>query len=1115
MIESANANSTDADASNTTTAPVTSPSITTTATDSGSIVAEDDNNNGGESNNGIVNNDLTSSLSTDVIMASAPMSMTLSTNSPPPTDVAAASASSSSPQHENMMDTTPSSPAATVVSVNSIGNVNGTANHEDPASAPSPAGSNNTTSAGPLPQPDRMDGRSTRTGYVYDVRMRFHSNVHGEDDHPEDPRRIWRIYDALKTAGCTERMIKIPSREATVEELSLVHTPAHVDAITKTSSMSKEELLDMANHYNSIYLNNSSAFCARLSCGSLIELCKAVATGQVLNGVAIVRPPGHHAEPDEAGGFCLYNNVAIAARYLQQHHGLKKIFILDWDVHHGNGTQKAFIDDPDVVYCSIHRYDDGTFYPGDPVAAAHTTVGEGAGRGKNINIPWPCKGMGDSEYIYAFNKIIMPIVYEFAPDFILVSAGFDAAAGDHIGENLVTPAAYGHMTHMLKSLAGGKIILALEGGYNLDSIAISGLACAKSLLSDPIGMLEPIIPNDVCVQTIHEVMEVQSMYWKSLTPMHIDPTQDTKEGRTIVELSKVLSVYRTEFLYQQHNMIKLPLTNPSYNEEYLDNVHCTGEFCARTLGSSNIIRPDKSVLVDTVAQYVDKIVRDGNELIDIVVPYQPATEEDKLQLKEKISALMSDIWDTYVSITGGTRRIVLLGAGFGCQALVSFMNERQKDVLRYVSCVVLVPGGAEPLPMVTKRLSQWYMDNSFIVVADDHPVWDKANQKLNNRVGNIVRSGRPVERLSDSLLYLFNTMFLEIDRKLQSLPALEIPEDIIKDLESDHRGNPPAGAPADSVGAVIKAQDAEQQRKPSHVEHGSISGTSTSAVPVQVDNSFSGGSHGPGYAPQQQHQQQQPPRPQQSQQQPQQHSMRSAPGPVQSSQQQQQQGGGQNYGRPPGGPGNSLVDRPSVTSGQPTRTQPYPAPNGRSAASSTSSGGPGYDSRDGPGGHGYPPQHIQQQHHQMQMQHGPPQQQQQQHHYPYHNQPPPQSQQGQQLQHRPYPPQHPASSSTSSFGYPESGNGHGGSGNMVGSRSEGYLAQSKGGPNPPQQGQPGTRPPPQGHNGSPTSASAPYGMNGGPGNGGPGPAPSAQGYQSRPPQQQQSYQPQQQQQRRL
>ncbi|KAF9198352.1 Histone deacetylase hda1, partial [Haplosporangium sp. Z 27] len=180
-----------------------------------------------------------------------------------------------------------------------------------------------------LPQPDSLNGRSTKTGYVYDVRMKHHNNVHGDDDHPEDPRRIWRIFHALVEAQIPKRMIKIPSREATMEELHLVHTKDHVEKITKTAGLNKDELLKMANSYNSIYLNNSSAFCARLSCGSLIELCKAVATGQVLNGLAIIRPPGHHAEPHEAGGFCLYNNVAIAARYLQNAHGLRKIFILD------------------------------------------------------------------------------------------------------------------------------------------------------------------------------------------------------------------------------------------------------------------------------------------------------------------------------------------------------------------------------------------------------------------------------------------------------------------------------------------------------------------------------------------------------------------------------------------------------------------------------------------------------------------------------------------------------------------------------------------------------------------------------------------------------------------
>ncbi|KAF9917763.1 Histone deacetylase hda1 [Lobosporangium transversale] len=646
-----------------------------------------------------------------------------------------------------------------------------------------------TPNATPLPQPTQVDGRSTRTGYIYDPRMRLHNNVHGDDGHPEDPRRIWKIFDAIQAAGCTKRMVRIRSREATVEELSLIHTEDHISRIAGTSEMSLSDLFAVAESYNSIYLNNSSSYCARLSCGSLLELCNAVATGQILNGVAIIRPPGHHAEPDEAGGFCLYNNVAIAARYLQKNHGLKKIFILDWDVHHGNGTQKAFIDDPNVVYCSIHRYDKGTFFPGDPVAAAYTTVGEGAGRGKNINIPWPCPGMGDSEYIYAFHKIIMPIVYEFVPDFVLVSAGFDAAKGDPIGENLVTPAAYGHMTHMLKSLAGGKIVLALEGGYNLNSIAVSGLACTKALLSDPIEALQPVIPNAACVQTIHQVIEIQSQYWKSLTPTYSKPSEEYHRD-SIVPLAKVLNVYRTEFLYERHRMIKLPLSNPNYEAEFMDSVHSTPDMCftdkplyifvhglghfqTRALGNSNNLRIDKCALIDTVAQYVDGIIGSDNELIDIMIPHSPATDDDKELLKERVAALLADIWDNYVSPTGLKRRIVLLAVGGTiCQSMVAFMNERQKEVALFVSCIVLIPGEDETIPLVTKRLSKWYMEHSFVVVADDHPIWERIHEPITARVGNVVRSGKPMSPLSDQLLYLYPITFVQIEDKLKSLPPL-------------------------------------------------------------------------------------------------------------------------------------------------------------------------------------------------------------------------------------------------------------------------------------------------------------------------------------------------------
>ena len=223
--------------------------------------------------------------------------------------------------------------------------------------------------------------------------------------------------------------------------------------------------------YSSLYVNVHSAKCARLSCGGLIELADAVASRRIRNGFAVIRPPGHHAEPQAAMGFCFYNNVAVATKWLQKKYAdgpdqIKKVLILDWDVHHGNGTQKAFENDPSVLYMSLHRFEDGTFYPGTTYGSM-TSVGHGEGTGYSVNVPWPSAGMGDADYIYAFNQVIMPIAHEFGPDMVMISAGFDAADGDQLGECFVTPAGYAHMTHMLSSLADGRVVVALEVGVRV------------------------------------------------------------------------------------------------------------------------------------------------------------------------------------------------------------------------------------------------------------------------------------------------------------------------------------------------------------------------------------------------------------------------------------------------------------------------------------------------------------------------------------------------------------------------------------------------------------------------------------------------------------------------
>lgn len=190
-------------------------------------------------------------------------------------------------------------------------------------------------------------------------------------------------------------------------------------------------------HFGSdTFANSSSPLAARLSCGGLLEVTSAVVHGKATSGVAVIRPPGHHAEPDRVMGFCLYNNVGVAAQVARTQWGVNRVLIVDWDVHHGNGTQEMFYSDPSVLYFSTHRYDSGRFYPGTGSARE---VGTGAGAGYNINVPWPCGNMGDAEYFAAFSQVLMPVALAFDPDLVIVSAGFDAADGDPLGGCSLTP----------------------------------------------------------------------------------------------------------------------------------------------------------------------------------------------------------------------------------------------------------------------------------------------------------------------------------------------------------------------------------------------------------------------------------------------------------------------------------------------------------------------------------------------------------------------------------------------------------------------------------------------------------------------------------------------------
>uniref|UniRef100_A0A4W6CPC7 Histone deacetylase n=1 Tax=Lates calcarifer TaxID=8187 RepID=A0A4W6CPC7_LATCA len=272
-----------------------------------------------------------------------------------------------------------------------------------------------------------------------------------------------------------------------------------------------------------------SSAAVRMAVGSVIELAFRVAAGELKNGFAVVRPPGHHAEESTAMGFCFFNSVAITAKLLQQKLGVGKILIVDWDIHHGNGTQQAFYSDPNVLYISLHRYDNGNFFPG---SGAPEEVGSGAGVGFNVNIAWTGgvePPMGDVEYLTAFSRsVVMPIAQQFSPDVVLVSAGFDAVEGHQspLGGYNVSAKCFGQLTQLLMGLAGGRVVMALEGGHDLTAICDASEACVSALLGDTENTkLQPCDsmfqwpqekPCPKACASLERVIEIQSKHWSCL-----------------------------------------------------------------------------------------------------------------------------------------------------------------------------------------------------------------------------------------------------------------------------------------------------------------------------------------------------------------------------------------------------------------------------------------------------------------------------------------------------------------------------------------------------------------------------------------------------------------------
>lgn len=317
------------------------------------------------------------------------------------------------------------------------------------------------------------------TAYCYDpFNLRHHL-----DGHPENRQRLAGAWQLLQADGILDALLAVPAVAATDEQLLRVHTRRHLETVARAAAL--EAHLDADT-----YVARDSERAARLAAGGLCQVVDAVLTGRARNGFALVRPPGHHATPDRAMGFCLYNNVAVAARFAQAEHGVARVLIVDFDVHHGNGTQDAFYADGSVLFFSTHQY---PYYPG---TGHWREAGQGPGAGTTVNVPFP-PGVGDQGYAEAFDRVLLPIARRFAPELILVSAGFDAHWNDPLAGMQLTIPGYADLVARLMALAdetcGGRLVFTLEGGYHLQVLAhcilntLRQLSGASRAISDPLG----------------------------------------------------------------------------------------------------------------------------------------------------------------------------------------------------------------------------------------------------------------------------------------------------------------------------------------------------------------------------------------------------------------------------------------------------------------------------------------------------------------------------------------------------------------------------------------------------------------------------------------------------
>ena len=324
-------------------------------------------------------------------------------------------------------------------------------------------------------------------------------------DHPERPARLTAIMEDLSEDSILMGSVRLPAREATLDELSRVHDEAHIGA-TLSAIEKGWGYLDPDT-----FFSPGTKDAALLAAGGTIDLARAVYRSELDFGFALNRPPGHHATRTRCMGFCLFNHIAAAAAALLDD-GVERILIFDWDVHHGNGTQQQFYDNPDVLYISLHQW------PHFPGSGLSDETGAAAGLGRTINIPFP-PGMRDADYVMAFERLILPVLRAFSPEHILVSAGFDAHERDPLAGMKLSSRAYrymaGHLRKVASDVCDGRISFYLEGGYDFTALTESTVSMCEGMAAGPIA-LDASTSCDQAAIAVERTIRAVSREWKGI-----------------------------------------------------------------------------------------------------------------------------------------------------------------------------------------------------------------------------------------------------------------------------------------------------------------------------------------------------------------------------------------------------------------------------------------------------------------------------------------------------------------------------------------------------------------------------------------------------------------------